>query len=427
MAKFILISGILTSLAIRIFLISQSKHTADIYLMYNMGAAFLAAHNPYLTLDYNTYPPIAIFLVVASMQISSDLHSSFVTIFKTWPNLADFISAFIIYKFLIKAKVKPVKTALWSVFFLLNPISIVISSAHGQLDGITSLFVIISLMLLTFYSTKFYIYLSALSLGVAIAIKSNPIMLIPVFLFFKKMGLMQKVTYLILALTPLTLSLLPFIWQNPQQILIRLISYSGVSDLSYAAILRSIWYQINAVTNLPLNSELLAASKFIFGAGALFLVVLFAGSKQLIKACLAIYLLFLSFYFGIGSQYLVWVIPLAVLDRDKAVFYYTFFGLSALLGFYLFFGPDILLGTLSTQVPFQTKYIYLYFLGNLALWIFTLWWLIAIVKNFAQSYFWTFGLVRRRLIYFSAILFILSFLPMAYLLKHLLELYTLAG
>lgn len=48
MAKYILIVGILISLVIRIFLISQSKHVADIYLMYTMGATFLGGHNPYI-------------------------------------------------------------------------------------------------------------------------------------------------------------------------------------------------------------------------------------------------------------------------------------------------------------------------------------------------------------------------------------------
>ncbi len=228
-----------------------------------------------------------------------------------------------------------------------------------------------------------------------------------------------------LALTPLTVSMIPFVVSNPQQILVRLITYSGVGDISYAAILRGIWYQINAQTNLPLNNELLNASKLIFGAGVVSLTLIFAGSKHLAKQSLAIYLLFLSFYFGIGSQYLVWVIPLAVLQRDRSVFLYTLFGGVALLGFYLFFGPDILLGQLSSMAPFQTKYIYLYFLGNLMLWIFSLWWLIRIVKDFVKSSFPGFGLVRKRLIYFSSFLFILSFLPMIYLIIHLFELYAL--
>lgn len=391
--------------------------------MYTMGAAFLAGHNPYTDLDFNSYPPLAIFLEAASMIISSLLHTSFVFVLKFWPNLADFISAFIIYKFLIKTKTKPVNAAFWSVFFLLNPISIIISSAHGQLDSITSLFVLLSIFTLTLYSKKLLIYLSALFLGLAIAIKPNPAMLLPLFLFYKKISKNIRIIYLILVLAPLIFSLIPFFDKNPQLVLTRILTYSGVNDISFAAILRGIWYQNNAVVNLPLSNEMLNTSKFIFMTGGLSLTLLFAGRKHLVKASLAIYLLFLSSYFGIGSQYLVWVIPLAILAKDKMVFFYSFFGLFALLGFYLFFGPDILLGKLIFLPPFQTKYIYLYFLGNLVFWIFNLVWLIKIIRSYTKDNFTTFGIIRKRLIYFSFILFIFSLIPMLFLIIELFKLY----
>ena len=153
---------------------------------------------------------------------------------------------------------------------------------------------VISIFILTFYNTR--LYLSALFLGVAIAIKPNPVMLIPLFLFYKNLNLKQRITYLILVLTPLALTLFPFLGQNPQLVLSRILSYSGVNDISYAAVLRSIWYQINAETTLSLSSGFLNASKFVFGSGAVLIILLFAGSKNLAKACLAMYLLFLSTY-----------------------------------------------------------------------------------------------------------------------------------
>lgn len=427
MAKYILIFGVLASLLIRGFFISQSKQVADIYLMYTMGATFLEGRNPYLVLDFNSYPPLAIYLEALSMIISTFLHLSFVTVFKFWPNLADFICTLIIYKFLTKLRIKPVNAAFWSIFYLLNPISIVIASAHGQLDSIISLLVVLSVFILRFSSAEFHIYLSALSLGVAIAVKPNPVMLIPLFLFYKKTTLQQKINYLILTLAPLTISFIPFLWQYPQQVILRVLSYSGVGDISYAAILRGIWYQNNAITNLPLSNELLSAGKFIFATAALSLTLLFAGSKHLVKASLVIYLLFITLYFGIAAQYLIWILSLAILERDKMIFYYTFFGSIALLGFYLFFGPDILLGKLSSMAPFQTKYIYLYFLGNLMLWIFTLVWLLKIVINYIKSSFRTLGEGRKKLIYITSLSFILSWIPMIYLLMRFFQLYALEG
>jgi len=419
MVQLILLAAVLISLLIRLFFISQSKHIADIYLMYTMGAVFLEGKNPYLVLDFNAYPPLAIFLEAASMQISSNLQTSFVSVLKFWPNLADFITAFVIYKVLVKTKIKPVSAALWSGFFLLNPISIIISSAHGQLDSIPSLFVLLSISILMLKSKKIFFYLSAILLGIAITIKPNPAMLIPLFLFYKRINLKQRIIYLILIFIPIIVTLFPFLGQDPNEVLVRVLSYSGVNDISFAAILRGIWYQNNAVTNLPLTFHFLSVSKFIFASAAITLILLFAGWKNLAKSCLAIYLMFLTSYFGIGSQYLVWLIPLATLARDKMVFYYTIFGLLALVGFYLFFGPDILLGKLTSLEPFQPKNIYLYFYGNLVFWIFSLSWLINIIYQFYEAHFFSLGILRRKLIYFTFLLFILSLVPQGYLIKEL--------
>lgn len=427
MAKYIFIIGILISLLIRIFLISQSKHVADVYLLYTMGATFLEGRNPYLVLDFNSYPPLAIYLVAVSMKISSNLHTSFVTIFKLWPNLADFISAILIYKFLVRIKTKTFYAVVWSIFFLLNPIAIIISAAHGQIDSITSLFVLLSIFLLTFYSKSIHIYLSALSLGLAIAFKPNPAMLIPLFLLHKRLKFQQGIFFIFLILTPLSLVFIPFINQQPGLVLARMLGYLGVNDLSYAAILRGIWYQINASTAIPLSTEFLNASKYVFITAATCLTLLMAGSKNLAKAIMTIYLAFLTIYFGIGSQYLVWVLPFAVLAKDKMVIFYTLFGSIALLGFYLFFGPDILFGKSLSIEPFQTKYIYLYFIGNLLFWIFNIFWLFKIIRSYIQDQYSSFGMIRKRLIFITATLFIFSLIPMLNLTMEFFRRFSLEG
>lgn len=420
MAKYILALAILISASIRIFFISQSVHTADIYLMYTMGASYLKGDNPYLSLDFNSYPPLAIYLEAISMIISSKLHLSFVTVFKFWPNLADLLCTILIYRFLIKLKTKPIPAALWASFYILNPVSILISSAHGQLDAITSFFVLFSIYTALFPIRK-YNFLSALSLGIAIAIKPNPAMLIPFFLIFRKISLGQKINYLLIVFAPLIISFMPFFQQNPLRIVSLLLGYSGVGDLSYSAILRSLWYQHNAQTNLPFNPEFLQSSKIIFLSGASFLLLLFINGKQLVKSLLAVYLLFLTFYFGIASQYLVWILPLAIIEKDKKVLTFSLLASFTLISFYLFFGPDILLGKLSNIPPFQTKYIYIYFLSNVCLWLFNLWWLKSIVFAYFKKTSLTFNTGRKRLLIVNLLIFAVSFIPMIYLLKKLFE------
>ena len=106
----------------------------------------------------------------------------------------------------------------------------------------------------------------------------------------------------------------------------------------------------------------------------------------------------LTIYFGLSVQYLVWLIPFAILERDKMVIPYIILGTLAQVGFYLFLAQNILFGNLSTEASFQVKNIYLYFYGNLLFWIFCVFWLIRIVKMEINAQMLKFGTLRKFLV-----------------------------
>lgn len=365
------------------------------------------------------------YLETTTLFFSNYLAIPFHILAKLWPNLADILIGLIIYRLLIRLKTKPLYASFWSLMFLLNPISLLISSAHGQIDSVTSLFVLLSIYFLTLKS-NIQSYISALFLGFAIAIKPNPAIVLPLFIAYnyKKCVLKEKVVFISIIIIVVSFSLIPYIWQSFHEVLTNVFGYSGVYDLGYAAIFRSLWYQRNADYWLPLTKEFLDASKFLFLGGAILLTIIFAKSKNLVKACLAIYLLFLTVYFGISAQYLIWILPLAVLEKDRTVIFFSLSGLLALLGFYMFFGPEILLGKLSATTAFQSKYMSLYALGNLALWITTLFWLIKIIKNYLLISFNTFSPLHKKAILFSFVFFAISFLPVLQVIMRLISEFT---
>lgn len=410
MSTYILFIGIFLSVLIRVFFILSGANVADIKLLFGMGDAVLKGLNPYVSLTYNSYPPLAVYIEALTILLSNISNIPFHILTKIWPNLADIIITLLLYKFLIRLNVKPIFASFWSLIFILNPISIIISSIHGQIDSIPSLLVLISVYLLSL-SNKPKFRLSALILGLAIAIKPNPLMLLPFFLIINKMSLRQGFTFVLTCIIPIVLIFAPFILQNPQQILIRMFSYGGVNDFSYAAVLRGFWYQQNAQTWLPQADQILEASKLTFILGAVFLLILLSQSKNLLKTCLAVYLLFLGIYFGISAQYLSWILPLAILAREKMIIPFSIAGTLALLGFYTFFGPDILFGKFPHGAAFQNKYMLIYFLGNLLLWLTTLWWLIKIIKNYMDISLKTLSPLHKKIILISLALFIISLLP----------------
>lgn len=410
MSTYILLLGIFLSILIRVFFVINGANVADIKLLFGMGDAVLKGLNPYVSLTYNSYPPLAVYIEALTILLSNISNIPFHILTKIWPNLADIIITLFLYKFLIRLNVKPIFASFWSLIFILNPISIIISSIHGQIDSIPSLLVLISVYLLSL-SSKPKFRLSALILGLAIAIKPNPLMLLPFFLIINKMSLRQGFTFVLTCISPIVLIFAPFILQNPQQILTKMFSYGGVNDFSYAAILRGFWYQQNAQTWLPQADQILEASKLTFILGAIFLLILLYQSKNLLKTCLAVYLLFLGIYFGISAQYLSWILPLAILSREKMVIPFSVAGTFALLGFYTFFGPDILFGKFSHGSAFQSKYMLIYFTGNLLLWITILYWLIKIIKNCISTPSKAFSTRHKKMIIVFLVLFIISLLP----------------
>lgn len=412
----ILLTGIFLSILIRTFFIINGLDVADVTKLHQMAEAMLKGTNPYLLFNFSSYPPIGLYMEAFILFLSNLMGIPFHILTKILPNLADILTTLLLYKFLRSHKVKPINASFWSLIFILNPISIMISAAHGQIDSITSLLTILAIYILSSDKNKFHKFLPALSVGLAIAIKPNPVILLPFFLVYKKSGIKQTITFLLVSLAPAIIPLIPYLWQSPHAIIDNVFRYSGVYDLSYAGILRGILYQQNAQIWLPLAERMLAASKIAFILGAIFLFVFFAQARNLAKSCLVIYLLFIGIYFGISVQYLSWILPLAILAGEKTIIPFSISGTIALLGFYTFFGPEILFGKFMKIIAFQSKYMLIYFIGNSLLWVTVICWIIRIIKDYFKTSFNTFSLLRKKIVLASLIAFLISLLPVLQLI-----------
>lgn len=403
--------GIFISIIIRAFIIINSKHVADIELLFRMGDELVKGNNPYLRLEYNVYPPLAIYLEALTIHLSRVLGIPFHILTRVWPNIADILATVVIYKYLRRLKFRGLTATLWSLVFVLNPVLIIISAAHGQIDSIVNLLVLFSVYYLSFNILSFSNYLAALFLGFAISIKPNPLILLPFLMFFVKGKIRDLGIFVVLSMLPIVLLLVPFVYENFFQVVSEIITYSGVYDFSLAAIMRGWVYQDNANYWLDNSLELIKSSKLSFLAGLFFLLILFWKTKKAVKALISVYLLFLTIYFGISAQYLIWILPFAVLERSKIVFIYTFVAFIALTGFYLFFGPSILLGDLWDVVEHQSKFMTVYFLGNLGFFLVLISWLILNIITEWQTRIQNINKLDRSLLVFSLILFVLMLLP----------------
>lgn len=213
---------------------------------------------------------------------------------KVWPNLADLVIGLLIFWFLIKKNSKQLSAAIWSLIFLLNPISIIVSSAHGQIDSVPTLLVIITILILQFKYSKIYLLISAIFLGLSISIKPNPLILVPAFLIFlhKKTSFWEKSVFLFAIFIPVVILFLPFLQNKPQYIL----------------------------------------------------------------------------------------------EKDKMIILYTITGLLAMMGFYMYFNPAILLIQFSSIQTYLPQYMQIYSFDNLFFWLTLFLWLLILIKKNSLRY-----------------------------------------
>lgn len=381
MGKSLLLLGILLSLSLRAYFIFHGSQIADVHALNEMGQMVLRGINPYLALNYYTYPPLALYLEAFIANLSQTIHIPFYILTKILPNLADVLTTLLIYWFLIKKSIRPFSAACWSLAFFLNPLSIIISSAHGQLDSIPIFLTVCAIFIVTFKTKLNFVLLAGGVLGLAIAIKPGPLMLLPFFITFRKTGLKMMTIFSIAAIVPISILILPFLQGSPNLVLQKVINYSGSYDFGLSAILRGLYYGQSRDYLINFGDDILLLDKLFFIAGLFFLVFIYRNRQELLKACLTVYLLFLGCYLGISAQYLAWVLPFAVLEREKMIIPFSLAGTVALIGFYLFINPAILSTQLGAISLYQPQFMLVYFVGNLIYWLITLYWLFKLVSK----------------------------------------------
>lgn len=371
--------GILTSLVIRTFLILNGSEIADIHSLFEMADLVSRQINPYLALNYNTYPPTALYIQFWALELAKFFNIPFYILIKLWPNLADLLITFLIYYLLIKKGTSQKSAVVWSLIYFLNPVSIIISAAHGQMDSLPAFLVILSALLFSFNLGKIE-FLGALFLGLAISIKPNPLMLLPVFLTFTKTSFKSRIIFLTVTVSLPILLFWPFVEDYPLEVLKRVLQYSGSKDFGLAAVIKGFFY-FQTSNIIDISQGVLTINKIFFLSCLILFVIYFRRSRNLIFGCLFVYLLFLGLYLGLSAQYLGWILPFACLQKDKMVIPYSIFASFALIGFYLFINPTMIISQFSAIPAQQDQYLVIYFLGNILLWIAIIFWLFKLLKS----------------------------------------------
>ena len=296
-----------------------------------VGEALLNGEDVYTSaaLGRHPYLPMQMYWIGLALYLHLKTAVPFVVLVKLLPVLVDVGITAVIFKTCLRWQKTTTEATIWALLFALNPIAILVSAYHGQFDSVPLL-----LLLLAWYWAEFgqHNKQSAVALGLAILNKTWPIVMLPVALI-RKVNLKHWILYSSIALgIPIlcTAAYVLLLDTDPTPMLRRALTHTGPNGYwGISAILALLKKQITAFE--PIYETLVAWRRWLILAAGLF--ALWRTRKETIPAALTtIILAVFTVSAGMGIQWLLWVIPFAILDADhRWLRWYSFSGMVFLL------------------------------------------------------------------------------------------------
>jgi hypothetical protein len=298
--------------------------------------------NPYLAPRLYPYPPLWIWIEAGSEWLSRATGASFAVLVKLPVLLADLGIVYLAYRSPARWANDAHSAQRASWLFALHPVSVLVTGFHGQFDSVMLFFVLLSLR----FQQSNRPDAGALSLSAAIATKSFPVLLLPFFVL--SLDAARAIRYVLLAVVPVALILLPFALSDVGALARELVSYGGVADFGWIGAWRGLrWLATGALARSEASHwpASVVAAKVLFLA--VYVAMLWAAATRRLRgsglqAALGVFLAFLTFYGAISAQYLVWPVPFGALLPGAAFAAYSVVATAALVGFYLFLAPGVL-------------------------------------------------------------------------------------
>ncbi len=240
----------------------------------------------------------------------------------------DLLAGLVLFKLLESTKKPTIALTLW----LFNPISLYATYMMGQFDIIPTFFIILSV----YFAVKSKLKLAALALGFGIAFKLFPIfLLIPLIILGKNYW--EKFKLFIIATTPYLLSILPYISSHnfrtnalfanqSSKSLYAMLPVSGGEAIIYFPLFLLFFYLI--IWHVKLKVSL----------------------WRLYLIPLLLFFIFTHFH----PQWLIWIVPLLILELIYSSFRNLILSILIYLSWFallFFFDPSLTVGIFSPIAP----------------------------------------------------------------------------
>lgn len=279
-----------------------------------IGRTLLAGGNPYHTKYLVAWPSIWVLITALAHAISDETPLPFHFAIKLFPVAADLAIVFALHAFAGRFEARGFRTAM---LYALNPVSIYTTAIHGQFEALPALCLMMAAIVSAQPDGDIRGRRTGFWLGMGAAIKTWPLLALPAFLA-PRQKLRRRATIVLLALALFCVFLAGpalFVGLQPVRDAFDYRGAGGWWGLSAMALAgRRVDSQALRITfdvSMIAASLLLAAKRPPPHVGALFLLLTFYVTTP-----------------GFGAQYLLWIVPLALLaDTSNAILYSVLAGL----------------------------------------------------------------------------------------------------
>ena len=326
----------------------------------------------------NRYPylPLQMYWMAFAHWSAEITHLPFVKIVRLAPIAADVGIALLLFK---KLRRFGFQAALYGgLLYALNPVPVFVSAYHGQFDAIPALFILLSI-----YTLDWSSLLAGVWLGLGILNKSWPVLALPSLLTVR--GWRNKVYVLVgVTVVPLVgMAVYAAAFDAaPQNVITHALGYNwGIGVWGYTYFFRLL---------SALKPDFSAPFHWLINYGryltlaALALVWLVRARKESPDAgVLTVLVTFLAVTHAFSIQYLMWVVPFAVLAQDHR--WLRRYTLGAFAYMFLAYTTLILEMHITQLLPWPWADLLIIMPAGLAVWLVTVGWMVGRVRRPRQT------------------------------------------
>lgn len=323
---------VLLSLTVRLVPAFLVHGTEDVWAWRFAAGVRERGENPYLQTYPFNWPPACLTAVSPLIALSRAWGVPYWGLIKLYPIMGDTLIAVVIYLALARSA-GSLKRAQWSAgVWALNPVSIGISSVHGNFIAAPLALLVLAACLVHFGRSRWAVPVSALAMGLAVMAKLWPVLFLPLLLI-RLTTWRRRALFVLLSSVPSALSIgWLVLWLGWGETYKRFLAYQSIPG----------WWGFTGLGQVSDNALLAGVASFyarhggkilLAGLLALYLVLTWRAigdrgspddtDEGFFGGFVLVGLVLLVFAPGFGPQYLVWVLPFALLARDRWVHAFT--------------------------------------------------------------------------------------------------------